>query len=187
MKTFRYSCLLMLLVLGLASVAPAASAPTVNVKVSNSSGKIVYQGKTNADGTFNTPNLPAGNYVVQFNAKSALKGGPFAVKITAGKQEASADSLSAAKFFPAGVAMKLAVDHPVALNGQIGAAGTLKSTTLATKTTGKNKTKMVNGHEYVWIPPAQGDWLPGKWVDPDSAEGRSALADQAANARPRSH
>lgn len=185
MKTFRYSFLLSLLVfLGLASLAHAASAPVVEVTVSNSAGKVVYKGKTDAGGAFATSTLAAGNYIVQFNSKGALKGGPFALVLNAGKQKEGADSVPAGKFSKGGVALKVAVDHPTNLTGEITAAGATKTVAASTNTKSKGKVKYINGREYVWIPPEQGSWLPGKWVEAGSTEARNAEGVKPTKAQP---
>lgn len=177
MKTFRYSFLLSLVVfLGFASLAHAASAPVLEVTVSNSAGKVVYKGKTGAGGAFATPNLAAGDYIVQFNSKGSLKGGPFTIAMNAGKQKVGADSVPARKFSKGGVALKVAVDHPMDLTGQVAAAGATKTVAANTNTKGKSnaKEKYIDGRKYVWIPPEPGGWLPGKWVEAGSIEARNA-------------
>lgn len=187
MKTFRCSFLLSLLVfLGLASLAHAASAPVVEVTVSNSAGKVVYKGKTDAGGAFATPNLAAGDYIVQFNSKGSLKGGPFAVAVNSGKEKMGADSVPAGKFSRGGVAIKVAVGHPMNLTGEITAAGATKTVAASTASTSpsrsKGKVKYVNGREYVWIPPEPGGWLPGKWVEAGSIEARKAAGEKQTKA-----
>ncbi len=182
MKTFRYSFLLSLLVfLGLVSLAHAASAPVVEVTVSNSAGKVVYKGKTGAGGAFATPNLATGDYTVQFNSKGSLKGGPFTIAMNAGKEKVGADSVPAGKFSKGGVAMKITVDHPMNLTGEIAVAGATKpvatnttSKPVATNTKSNGKVKYINGRKYVWIPAEPGSWNGGKWVEEGSIEARNA-------------
>lgn len=180
MKAFRHSLLCSFLVfLGLASLTYAASRAAVTVKVSNSAGKVVFMGKTDSGGNFTTGKLPSGNYVVQFNG--TLNEGSYALLLSAGKEKMNADSLPARKFAKGGVAMRIAVAEPMNLSGQVAPAGTLKTAPAqsASMSNAKGlKTKMINGHEYVWIPPEQGDWNGGKWVDANSIEGRNAEADR---------
>ncbi len=181
MKTYRLSLRFSLLALfGLASLAVAASPVRVEVKVTDSAKEVVYQGKTDAGGTFATRKLAPGEYVVQFNAEQPLKGGPFALAVSAGKESTEADSLPARKFSKGGVAMLITVKEPSNLTGKIGAAGSLVKKPAATQAKGGLKTKVENGRKLVWIAPEQGGWLPGKWVTADSVEGRNALAEQAA-------
>ncbi len=187
MKTFRCSFLFSLLVfLGLASLAQAASAPAVEVTISNSAGKVVYKGKTDSGGAFATPSLAAGDYVVLFNSKGSVKGGPYALVVNVGEKKVDADSVPAAKFSHGGVAMKVPVDHPMKLTGEIAAAGATKTVAANTqgKSKSKGKTKYVNGREYVWIPPEPGGWLPGKWVEAGSVEARNAEGNKQGKVAP---
>lgn len=181
MKTSRHSLLFLLLVsLGIVSLASAIAAPILDVKVSSSGGKVVYKGTTDASGAFATPKLPSGNYTVQFNTVERLKGGPFALVLSAGKETTGSDAVPAGKFLKGGVAMKITVSGPASLTGKVGPAGSMAKTpmakTPAASTKNGAKTKMINGHEFVWIPPEQGDWNPGKWVEADSIEAKNALA-----------
>jgi hypothetical protein len=179
MKFLRHSLLCsFFILLGVASLTYAASTTAVTVTVSNSSGKVVFTGKTDAGGNFTTGKLPSGNYIVQFTG--TLKEGSYALLVSAGKEKTNADSLPAKKFTKGGVAMRIAVAEPVSLNGQVAPAGTIKTGSAQSASTGKSKglkTKMINGHEYVWVPPEQGDWNGGKWVDANSIEARNAEAD----------
>ena len=184
MKTSRYSLLFLLLVsLGIVSLASGIAAPIVDVKVSSSGGKVVYKGTTNAKGAFATPNLPSGNYIVQFNTDEPLKGGPFALALSAGKETSEADAIPAGKFLKGGVAMKIRVSGSASLTGKVGPAGSMAKTAVAGTKSGA-KTKMINGHEFVWIPPEPGDWHPGKWVEADSVEAKNAQAKQHAREMP---
>jgi hypothetical protein len=162
MKTSRYTFLFLLLMsLGIVSLASGIAAPIVDVKVSRSGGKVIYKGTTDASGAFATPNLPSGNYIVQFNTDEPLKGGPFALVLSAGKETAEADAVPAGKFLKGGVAMKITVGVSASLTGKVGPTGSMAKTPVASTKSGA-KTKMINGHEFVWIPTEPGDWHPGK-------------------------
>lgn len=173
MKTYCRSLLLSsLALLGGASLA-FASAPRMDVTVTNSAGKVLFKGKTDAQGVFATRNLSPGNYVVQFNASSA-KGGPFALVVNAGKKKVSADSVPAAKFVKGGVAMKVEVEKAMSLVGQVALVGqiTLGNTDKpAAKTAAK--VKYVNGKKYVWVEGGTGSNIGGHWADADSPEARN--------------
>ena len=182
MKTSRHSLVFLLLVsLGIVSLASGIAGPIVDVKVSNSGGKVVYKGTTDASGAFATPKLPSGNYTVQLNTGERLKGGPFALVLSAGKETSGSNAIPAGKFLKGGVAMKMTVSGPASLTGKVGPAGSMakapmaKTTPVASTKSGA-KTKMINGHEFVWIPAEQGDWNPGKWVEADSIEAKNAEA-----------
>ena len=172
MKTNLRSLLLSsFALLGAASLA-FASAPKMDVTVSNSAGKVFFQGKTDTQGVFATRNLSPGSYVVQFNADSA-KGGPFAVLLSAGKKKVSAESVPAAKFVKGGVAMRVEVDKEMKLVGQVAPVGQI---TLGSgdKAVAKNsaKVKYINGKKFVWVGGATGSNLGGHWADADSPEAR---------------
>src|ERR1043166_2033580 len=83
--------------------------PPMTVTVSDSSGKAAYKGATNASGVFATGKLQAGNYVVQFNSKSAPKGAQYAMVVSAGKKKVTANAVQAEKLAAGGVAMKIEV------------------------------------------------------------------------------
>jgi hypothetical protein len=151
------------IVLFLIAVSMGYSAvPALNVTVSDGGGKVAFKGATSAAGTFATPNLKPGNYVVQFNSSSAaLKGHPYTVVISAGKKKVSADSIAGDKFLGAGVAMKLEVGSGLKITGQVADAGTVRIDP-------KSKKKMV------YIPKMVGSNMPGRWVPEDSAEAVAA-------------
>ncbi|MEO6872127.1 MAG: carboxypeptidase-like regulatory domain-containing protein [Chthoniobacterales bacterium] len=87
------------------------SVPTLNVTVSNTSGRVSFKGSTNANGAFSTSSLPSGDYVVLFKAQNAaqLKGKRYALTISAGKAKTMADSVAGEKFAQAGVAMRITI------------------------------------------------------------------------------
>ena len=144
----------------LASIGYGAGAPSMDVTVSNASGKLVFKGKTSANGTFATGKLEPGNYVVQFNSKASMKGGQFAVVVSAGKTKVSADSVAGEKFGSGGVAMRVAVAAATNLTGQV-ASGQM----VADGVDPKNPyVKFVNGKKYVWVKPETGSHMPGQWV-----------------------
>ena len=151
------------IVLFLIAVSVGYSAvPALNVTVSDGGGKVAFKGATSATGTFATPKLKPGNYVVQFNSSSpALKGHQFTLVISAGKKKVSADSVAGEKFLSGGVAMKLEVGSGLNITGQVAAPANVKIDP-------KTKKKMV------YIPPAVGSNLPGRWVPEDSAEAVAA-------------
>jgi hypothetical protein len=140
----------------LAAGAAFAGVPPVNVTVSNS-GKPSFKGTTDARGTFATPKLGAGNYVVQFNSSSAeLKGNKYAVVVSAGKKKVAAD-VAGEKFAGGGVAMKVDVGAGLNITGQVAA---------------QNEPTSKNGKKMVWIPPILGSNMPGHWAEEDSAEAK---------------
>lgn len=170
MKNLRHSLPLSLLIfLSVATLTSAASAPAMEVTVSNSAGKLVYNGKIDAKGIFATPNLAPGSYVVQFNARNSIKGGPFALVVSAGKKKVVAESVPAGKFSKGGVAMKVDVAREINLTGQVADAG---AATADTKS--NSKVKYIKGKKYVWVTGDLGSNLGGRWVDASSAGARNS-------------
>ena len=190
MKTFYRSLLLSSITLCSAATLAWAAAPTMDVKITNSAGKVVFKGKTGADGQFTTKSVAPGSYVVQFNADSA-KGGPFGLVVKAGKNIATAESVPGGKFTKGGVAMKLQVAEATSLVGEVGRAGHLalgnKTPAAETKTAGNTqsagesrgatksgvKTKMVDGKKYIWMEGLVGSGYGGHWAPADSKEAQN--------------
>jgi Carboxypeptidase regulatory-like domain len=141
-----------------ASVAFGAL-PKLNVTVADSAGKGVYKGTTNATGAFATGTLPPGKYVVQFNA-NGVKGGNYALVVSAGSKKVTADSITGEKFSKGGVAMKIDVASGSNITGMV--------------TTGVQLQTKVDkdGKKLVWIPKKLGSNLPGHWAPEDSPEAK---------------
>ena len=147
-----------ILLVALTVTTAFAGVPPVNVTVSGS-GKAAFKGKTDAKGTFATAKLTPGEYTVQFNSDSAeLKGKKYALVVSAGKKKVSAN-IPGEKFARGGVAMKVDVGAGLNITGVVAADDAPVS---------KNNKKMV------WIPPALGSNMPGRWVEEDSAEAKIA-------------
>jgi hypothetical protein len=106
-----------------ASVAHAG-VPSMNVTVSDSTGKAAFKGATKGDGDFATAKLQPGNYVVQFTTKnSSVKGGQYSIVVAAGKKKVVANAVAGEKFLSGGVAMKVQVEGGLNITGQV-VAGT---------------------------------------------------------------
>ncbi len=152
------------LAIGMAAMTYAA-VPSINVTVADGSGKTAYKGATDSKGTFSTPKLQAGNYVVQFNSKSAPKGGQYAVVVSAGKKKVTASSVSAEKFAAGGVAMKIEVGAGLNVTGQVAEQ----------KSNANNAPMGHNGKPMVWISKKLGSNIAAHWAESDSAEAKEAL------------
>jgi hypothetical protein len=159
MKTFIRSTVLSLC-LALACLAYGAI-PSLNVTVSDASGKAAFKGATNAKGTFATAKLKPGNYTVQFNSSSGAIKGNYAIVVSAGKKKVSAAGVAGEKFARGGVAMKVDVGTDLNIAGQV-----------AEEAAGASK----NGKKMVWIPQRIGSNMPGHWAEEDSAEAKEAKA-----------
>lgn len=159
-----------------ASAAYGAGVPTMNVTVADAAGKLAYKGNTTGTGTFATPALPPGEYVVQLNGK-ADKAGQYAVVVSSGKQKVVAGSVEGAKLGAGGVAMRVKVGKGLNITGQISDA-----TQIATS--GNTKIKVVNGRRYFWVSGGGlGSNLGGRWVEEGSAEARQITRMSAAGVR----
>src|SRR5436190_23308858 len=119
----RISILVVSLFVAVAAVVHG-EAPPLTVTVSDSSGKAAFKGLTNANGSFATPKMKPGNYVVQFNAKNApAKGSKYAIVVSAGQKKVTANGVAAEKFSAGGVAMKVDVGNGLNITGQVAAEG----------------------------------------------------------------
>jgi len=135
------------------------SVPALKVTVSDSAGKVAFKGMTNTSGAFATKNLPAGNYVVQFNATdSTLKGQALNFVVSSGKKKVTAQAIAGDKLLTGGVAMKVDVGANLNITGQA------SSSTVSAKTDPKT------GKKLVYIKPRTGSNMGGRWVPEDSAE-----------------
>src|SRR6478609_2420496 len=86
MRTNTVPCLLFFC---LATSLGYAGAP-IKVCISDDAGKVAFKAVTQLEAPFVTPDLAAGNYVVQFNASSAtLKGHQYLLVVAAGKTKVS--------------------------------------------------------------------------------------------------
>lgn len=148
---------LIALLFAVASISFAAP-PQLTVTVADSAGKQAYKGSTDSKGTFATGKLKPGKYVVQFNGN--VKGGNYAVVVSAGVKKVTADSVAGERFAGAGVAMKIDVGAGLNITGQV-------STPIQTKVD-------KNGKKMVWIERKLGSNLPGHWAAEDSAEAKEA-------------
>ncbi|MDQ2919308.1 MAG: hypothetical protein M3R10_05465 [Verrucomicrobiota bacterium] len=90
---------------------------SIDVLVSEASGKVVYKGKTNGDGTFATGKVPPGNYVVQFISQSAR--GDRTIVVSAGDKKVRAESVAAQQFRGGGVAVRIEVRAGLNITGQV--------------------------------------------------------------------
>ena len=138
--------------------------PSVNVIVSDSSGKTAFKGATDTRGIFASPKMQPGNYAVTFTSGTAPKGSHYILVVVAGSKKNSASAITAEKLAAGGVAMKIEVKAAnVAIMGQV--AEEDKSTRI-----GKN------GQLMVWIPKKIGSNLPAHWAESDSAEAKEVMA-----------
>jgi hypothetical protein len=91
--------------------------PTLNVTVSDASGKVAFRGKTDAHGTFTTEKVKPGTYDVQFTSPSAITGS-YSIKVSAGVKHVSAAGVAGDKFAK-GVALKVNVQNLLEIVGEV--------------------------------------------------------------------
>jgi hypothetical protein len=133
----------------LISVALANGAvPSVNVIVSDASGKLAFKGVTKNDGSFATAKLSPGNYVVQFATKNpAVKSAQYSIVVAAGTKKVVANALAGEKFLGAGVAMKVAVGEGLNVTGQVVAGPTALASSLYRDSVGRMQDKAQDTHQ----------------------------------------
>ena len=161
MKTLLISVLRRsLLAFFLAGVTAAyGGVPSMNVIVSDASGKVAFRGATNASAAFSTANLAPGDYVVQFHSKSeTLKGNQYLLVVSAGTKKVIADDVAAEKFNGGGVAMRITVGAGLRITGQIAPNGAIVSSDIL-------KIRVVDGKRYVWVKARTGSNLADHWEE----------------------
>jgi hypothetical protein len=137
--------------------------PSMNVTVSDSSGKAAYKGATDTKGSFATATLKPGGYVVQLSSKSAPKGTKYAVVVSSGKKKVTANAIEAEKLAAGGVAMKIDVGAGLNITGQV--ADDKSSSPMGH-----------NGKPMVWIAKKTGSNIAAHWAESDSAEAKEAMS-----------
>ena len=162
-----------LLSLGLALAAFLNTAyggvPSMNVTVFDATEKVVFKQALNANATFATGTLPAGNYVVQFNTRSAaVKGNHYLLVVSAGQKKVIADAVTGATLTGGGAAMKIQVGSGLQISGQV-------LNDEAITNAGGPKYRTVDGRRYVWVSRQLGTNLAGRWVDASRAPDRTVI------------
>src|ERR1700730_5803445 len=133
--------------------------PSMNVIVSDASGKVAFKGATNASANFATANLAPGNYVVQLHSKSeTLKGNQYLLVVSAGRKKVIADAVPGEKFNGGGVALKIAVQSGFRITGQI-ATDQMSASGLG------QKVRVIDGKRYVWVRAHTGSNLADHWAE----------------------
>jgi hypothetical protein len=151
-------------VLAMASITRGDVVPNVHVTVSDAAGRLIYRGKTDANGVFATGQVAAGNYVVQFNAKdAALNRNDYAIYAAAGRRRVVAQAISGRQLAGGGVAMRLESAARTPIIGQVALGGV-----------NALGTKIVKGVRYVLLPPATGDIGP-RWVEEGTQAARNVI------------
>jgi hypothetical protein len=140
----------------------AAAVPPINVIVRDPSGKTAYKGATDGKGVFASGTLKAGEYVVQFNSKTAPKTSRYALIAAAGKEKVVANGIPGDKLV-AGVAVTIKVGPGLNLTAQVTSED-------------KNSAPIgANGKLMVWIPKQIGSNLAAHWAESDSGEAKQVM------------
>ena len=141
--------------------------PSMNVTVFDATEKVVFKQAINANATFTTGSLRPGNYVVQFDTKSAaVKGNQYLLVVSAGKKKVIADSVPGETFSRGGAAMKIQVGPGLQISGQV-----LNDEAIAKA--GGPKFRIIDGKRYLWVRAQTGTNLAGQWVEESLAPARS--------------
>jgi hypothetical protein len=139
----------------------------MEVTVFDASGKVGFKGAMNANGTFATANLQPGQYVVQFNTKSAAaKGNQYLLVVSAGKKKVIATGVSGETFISGGAAMRVSVESGMKITGQVADEQRVTGG-------GDLKYRMVGGQRFVWVTAELGSNIGGRWVEEGLAPTRN--------------
>lgn len=132
--------------------------PPMDVTVFGPGGNVAYKGPIGANAMFATSTLQPGNYVVQFNAKSAaVKGNQYLLVVSAGKKKVIADAVAGETLTRGGAAMRIQVGPGFQITGQV-------LPDEVAKVDGA-KFRMIDGKRYVWVRSGLGTNLPGHWEE----------------------
>lgn len=125
-----------------------AGIPSINVTVSDSTGKAAFKGATKNDGEFATAKLPPGSYVVQFTTtNSSVKNGQYSIVVGAGNKKVVANAVAGAKFLGGGVAMKVEVGAGLNIAGQVVVGPNVTSSRLYKDSLGRMQDKAQDQHQ----------------------------------------
>lgn len=125
----------------------SAGVPSINVMVSDSTGKAAFKGATQADGGFATNKLQPGNYVVQFTAKNSSMKGPYSIVVAAGKKKVVANAVAGEKFMGGGVAMRVEVGAGSNIIGQVWAGSSAESSSTQKDSLSKMQDRGQDAHQ----------------------------------------
>jgi hypothetical protein len=131
-----------------AALVANAGVPSMNVTVSDSTGKAAFKGATKDDGVFATAKLQPGKYVVQFAAKnSSVKGGQYSIVVGAGQKKVVANAVAGEKFLGAGVAMKVEVGAGLNITGQVVAGNSANTSSLSRDSLSRTQDRAQDQHQ----------------------------------------
>jgi hypothetical protein len=146
------------LLLGVATAADG-DVPSMNVTVFDPMRNVAFKGPISPNATFATASLPPGDYVVQFNAKSAaVTGNQYLLVVSAGKKKVIAAAVPGETFTGGGAAMKIQVGPGSKITGQVvNDQGTTRAD--------GSKYRVIDGKRFVWVTRQLGSNRGGHWVE----------------------
>lgn len=144
--------------------------PSMDVTVFNAAGEVAFKGPISSSATFATRNLAPGDYVVQFNTRSAaVKNNQYVLVVSAGKKKVIATEVPGEKFTRGGVAMRVPVGPGSHITGQVAKEeATARGEWL--------KYRVIDGKRFVWVTSALGSNLGGHWAEELLAPTQNVLA-----------
>jgi hypothetical protein len=161
-----FLCSAFAVLLGVATTA-YGGVPSMNVTVFDADGKVAFKGPTSANATFAARNLQPGNYVVQFNARSAaLKNNQYLLVVSAGKKKVIAADVPGEKFMTGGVAMRVDVGPGSEITGQV-------ATEEGVAQGDGSKFRVIDGKRYLWVSAELGTNRGGHWKEEGLATARN--------------
>ena len=157
MRTHKLQFLTSVCAVLLALTSPAyAGVSRFEVTVIDATGRVGFEGVTNANGTFATTDLRPGDYIVRFRAKgAAVNGGNYTLIVSAGKKPLISNAVPGEQFGASGVAVRMGVEKALKITGQVANADDLA----------RSHVKLINGKRYFFVSNQTGSNLGGHWVE----------------------
>ena len=159
MKNLHRICAL---VLSAVVVGAASAASTAGVDITakeKASGKVVFQGKTDAGGKFATATLQPGKYVVELRSKE-----PQGFQVALGGTK-SAKQVKAKD----GLVFDVEIAPASKLSGKVTVVPMTAAQQQAAAKSDKN-VRIINGKRYVWARGEIGSQMGGKWIPEEEAQ-----------------
>lgn len=173
-----FLCSAFAVLLGIVTTAHGG-VPAMNVTVFDANGKVAFQGPTSTNATFAARNLPPGNYVVQFNTRSAaVKNNQYLLVVSAGKKKVIAADVPGEKFMAGGVAMRVDVGRGSEITGHV-------ATEQSVAQGDGPKFRVIDGKRYFWVSAELGTNWGGHWMEEGSPTARNVTVWNADELRKR--
>jgi hypothetical protein len=137
--------------------------PSLDVTVFDATEKVVFRQSIKSNAAFATGNLPAGKYVVQFNAKNpAMKNKQYLAVVSAGKKKVIAAAVPGESFMAGGAALKIDVEPGLNITGKVAPEPAMAQ--------GDGRVfRVIDGKRYLWVSARTGTNIAGQWVEENLA------------------